>query len=706
MKRLESAILNLLLLLHCFLVIVLVFENNMSIPFWLQPLGRMHPLILHFPIVFIVLLVVLSVLKNQIDNNSFQKINQFLVLITAFSTVLATIMGLFLSKEGDATDLLILHKWMGVGISFLMYALVFALRNKKVFKVILYVGFVGVFFAGHYGASLTHGSNFLTEPLKDTEVVELNESTPVFSGFIKPILDAKCIACHNPEKQKGRLDMSSFEKMKLGGKEEGKLWVAGSPEESALLKRVHLSVQDKKHMPPKGKNQLTKSEIELINAWIKQGADEKIALQELPAEEDLTLLVSKRLADTKHNKKIAYNFGFADEKVLKSLEHPFRTVIQKSPKSPAIDVVINGRQTYKPEFLTELSVIKEQIVSLNLSFLPIDKSATEFISTLTNLEELLLNFTDLETDDLFPLKSCSQLKSLALSGTNTDARVSTLLKQMPMLNKVYLWNTSVPNEDIESLKARFSNITFETGFIDPEGELKLTPPLLLSKGTVIAKDDFVEFGHKIPNVEIRYTTDGTIPNKLSKLYKSPIQLQFESSQVIKTITFKDNWLPSKVKQYTFFNKGYVPEKFKLIHSGKNSEFIGDGEFILLDNNKGQGIANTNPYWATFSDKKPLIATADFGENPPILKEIIFSYEIPNRQKQETLASLEIWGGQQTNDWKLLKRITKKPKVLDKNSRERKNKLSLKVSNGQYRYYKIIANPRKKQLLFVDQLFFY
>ncbi len=39
---------NILLFLNTLIVFLLIFENELIIPQWLQPLGRMHPMLLHF----------------------------------------------------------------------------------------------------------------------------------------------------------------------------------------------------------------------------------------------------------------------------------------------------------------------------------------------------------------------------------------------------------------------------------------------------------------------------------------------------------------------------------------------------------------------------------------------------------------------------------------------------------------------------------
>ena len=114
MKRPIPIFLNVLFFLHIFLAFLVFFESYLEIPFWLQPLGRMHPLVLHFPVAFIALLVLLNLFRKHIDPISFEKINYFLLLLTSLTTVLATIMGLVLSLEGYESELMSLHKWIGL----------------------------------------------------------------------------------------------------------------------------------------------------------------------------------------------------------------------------------------------------------------------------------------------------------------------------------------------------------------------------------------------------------------------------------------------------------------------------------------------------------------------------------------------------------------------------------------------------------------
>jgi hypothetical protein len=48
-----------------------------------------------------------------------------------------------------------------------------------------------------------------------------------------------------------------------------------------LIERANLPLDDKKHMPPKGKTQLTPEEIAVLSAWINDGTNTQKTLKQL-----------------------------------------------------------------------------------------------------------------------------------------------------------------------------------------------------------------------------------------------------------------------------------------------------------------------------------------------------------------------------------------------------------------------------------------
>ncbi len=88
-----------------------------------------------------------------------------------------------------------------------------------------------------------------------------------FSREVAPILDRSCVACHQPSKLKGKLDLSSFSALSAGGK-HGAAVTARKPDTSRLLTQVR---GPKPEMPPEGKP-LTEPEVAVIERWIAEGA--------------------------------------------------------------------------------------------------------------------------------------------------------------------------------------------------------------------------------------------------------------------------------------------------------------------------------------------------------------------------------------------------------------------------------------------------
>lgn len=92
-----------------------------------------------------------------------------------------------------------------------------------------------------------------------------------FSKQVKPILEANCLSCHNPENVKGELLMDTRENVIIGG-EYGPALEPGKPDESSLYTLTILDPDDEDIMPPKG-DPLTKTQTDILKTWIEQGAE-------------------------------------------------------------------------------------------------------------------------------------------------------------------------------------------------------------------------------------------------------------------------------------------------------------------------------------------------------------------------------------------------------------------------------------------------
>src|SRR5690606_24201518 len=412
--------------LNVLILFLLVFEQYLEIPAWLHVFGRMHPMFLHFPIVILLLAIALDLLlPRDAEKKSFrEEMLDTLFLLGAVTASMTVLMGLFLSLEEEtSSSALQLHKWTGVGIAAFGYLIVYlrqARPEKQNWMRTTYVAAgLSVVVAGHMGAVLTHGENFLWEPVGGGgEVLIARDKALIFDHVIKPVLEKKCMSCHNESKAKGELIMLDSTLLEEGGK-NGTPFVRGDPNESLMILRAHLPVDDKKHMPPKGKPQLTPEELELLTRWISAGAPFNKRVLAMEEGDSLPLIVEGWLAPATDGEPV-FRFAAARDEDIESLQTDYRVIAPVAVRSPALAVNFFNRHVFTPESLTELRKIDKQVVALDLNKMPVRDDDLKTIATFENLQKLNLNFTDITGSGLKHLASLESLAELSLSGTKVS----------------------------------------------------------------------------------------------------------------------------------------------------------------------------------------------------------------------------------------------------------------------------------------------
>lgn len=284
-------------------------------PFWLwQFVGRLHPLIVHFPVGLLCVALLLEIFEWRGTNKGLRAGITALVGIGAGSAVVAVALGLLLSNiEEYGGDTLDFHQWAGIATMALSLLTLFLLRAGRIrwYRGLLVLTVVGVSVAGHYGAMLTHGDDYLSSVLpgqNEPETPDFGTATIALTGADQPLTDQQiqdinlevrsilahnCHSCHSSTKTKGELRLDKKEFVMAGG-ENGPVIVAGNPDKSEMIRRVKLPTGHKEAMPTKGKR-LTEKEVALLEFWIKKGApwpsgDEKSIYRVAPLEPRIPVL--------------------------------------------------------------------------------------------------------------------------------------------------------------------------------------------------------------------------------------------------------------------------------------------------------------------------------------------------------------------------------------------------------------------------------
>jgi uncharacterized membrane protein/mono/diheme cytochrome c family protein len=262
-------------------------QNNLLNELW-QISGRLHPLVVHFPISLLWVGLLLECIAWRKKSDQFHSAIGVILWVGTITAALAVGLGFILINQDEYTgNTITIHQWSGIATAILSGLTLYAFISKesKSYRLLLFLTVLGVSFAGHYGAMLTHGEDYLDLTKEEkTQKIALNPSLNVekLQGKIDPnqkqdlgiearnIIANHCYDCHSIKKSKGKLRLDALEYMLKGG-EEGPALVVGHPEKSEMIRRIKLPASHDDAMPNKGKR-LSKKEIEILEVWVKQGA--------------------------------------------------------------------------------------------------------------------------------------------------------------------------------------------------------------------------------------------------------------------------------------------------------------------------------------------------------------------------------------------------------------------------------------------------
>lgn len=715
MDKTSRVVSNVIFCIQVLLLFLLVMGDRIELPPLLQVAGRMHPLILHIPIGVILFLFVLLVVQKEFDSEVARNVVNVGLLLTSLSASLAALFGYFLSVHGDyGGTALTQHKIWGVVLSWLCYLLLVWYQNTRKRRILVGFGLViciALVFTGHTGSVLTHGENFLFEPMSDPDVVLTAENSSVYRFAVEPILEKKCYSCHNESKAKGGLVMTSPEKFREGG-ENGKPWLEGKPQESRMIKSFYLPLDHDEHMPPDGKPQLTALEIGTLKSWIRSGADFNKRLDQLAEGDSLKLMVSSLVAKgpVQETEKI-YTFEPADESTLNKMNTPFRTVAPLYQNSPALQVDFYVRKEFTSKSLEELKEIETQVVVLNLSRMPVTNKDMTLLTGFRNLETLNLNFTAIQGDALKALEKLSELQMLSLSGTKIRAKDLDPIFQLPNIREIFLWSTQVTETQADSLRASYPKMSFLTSQFKEDLKLRLSKPMLVNEG-VVRRGEEVVLKHPMPGVMIFYTLDGTDPDTLNGMkYGKPFD--FERTTTIRARGCKEGWLCSEPVEVLCFVEGLKPAHMEFV-TPPDPKYPGEGVASLTDRRKGVADVLLEPSWLGYRNK-PFEVVFDFGGETPPVKEIVLSYARNIGQYIMPPQDVEVWGGQNKDQMKLIRRYV--PEQPGDYGPVKVDEISVPFDPSKFQYYKVVAHPveklpswhngkGEKAWVFVDEMFIY
>ncbi len=452
-----------------------------------QFIGRFHPLWVHLPIGILMVAVLFDWLSSRERFQQLKGSVSLLYFLGTIAAVFSCLTGYLLSRSGDyAGATLVQHQWLGISTAVAAFSVYFLkksdyLKEGRSAKLVAILLFLLISMTGHLGGSLTHGADYLyvymPQPFKswfvgkeDPQPVITNvQEALVYEDIVVPILKESCYKCHNAQKQKGKLRLDSPDFIAAGGKSGKILLDQLKPEESEILRRIHLPLREDEHMPPNEKDELTKAQKELLSWWIEQGSSYEARVQDLEQNPSLQVhlaaLENPMPATETEPKEIypAIDIKPASSSDIQALSELRAAVIPIGQNNSFLSVNFVNVKPIDSTAIQALSAIGEQVVWLKLSDSDFNDQQMAVLAQMPHLSKLYLDNTSITDKGLAQLKGLKHLKYLNLVNTNVSDAGLASLKELPALEQLFIFETETTPKERAAIMQNWTNVHIDTG---------------------------------------------------------------------------------------------------------------------------------------------------------------------------------------------------------------------------------------------------
>ncbi len=575
-------------------------------------IGNLHPLLLHLPIGILLYVFVHWSYERWLVKKAVETDHSFALFLGALTAIFSAVSGWLLARGGGYDEqLLQWHQNLGIitAVGTMPLLWLYRRRPENTGFTIYFFAFIGLLTAtGHYGGSLTHGEGFLTHTTTESPGLSADQlpEAQIFEELVMPIIERKCVSCHNPQKAKGELLLNSLAGWQRGG-ENGPILQAGLAAESALITRVSLPKEDELHMPPAGKLQLSNEERNFLRWWIENMEHYEHQLQDLQTTPEVDKYLASLLESDQPD---------VDRPTLRQLaalaEYGFVANLQ-SEKDPWLTVELAQADSFDTRQLKRLRPIAAAVQTLDLSHAQFSEGNLSALRHCVNLKHLNLSHSEFESEALAVLEDFPQLETLNLYGTGVSASLFDQLITVPNLERLYLGATAIANEEIKQAQGRFPELEIIQG-VDFEqfGEQRLVPPFIVAEQDLFTDTLLISLETKASRAHIHYTVDGSNPRPTSAIYEEPFLINNTSE--VRAILSMDGWLDSEPVSRTFAKSRYAIASIRA-NTKPNEKYEAEGLATLSDLSKGSSTFSDGKWLGFYGEDVQLII--DLGQRQEI-----------------------------------------------------------------------------------------
>lgn len=442
-------------------------------------LGHLHPVFVHLPIGFLVIAYIIQYLFKSHAEKS--RLIDFVMVAGILSSLLAAFFGWMLSLSGGYEEnLLDWHRYTAIGVCIVSIGLLAYKKYKKeeyrtpYYHAGFHLMMLVLLLAGHFGGEMTHGEGYLfaatTDPVsagkavnEKQKMVKLTSSSTVsvYDGIVEPVLSQKCMQCHNEKKKKGDFQLHTIEALMKGGK-NGKVLVAGDIDHSEFIRRILLDKGDEKHMPPKGKSQLTQPELDLLSWWVLHGVSPSQPIKAVASNDTIKKFLSDAVKQPSGPAALE-TIAPADAASIAALKKINVAVVPLAAGTHFLELNMVNTPSFGDKDAPLLQKISPQVMWLVLADTKITDAGLEQLKSCTNITRLNLKNTVITNASISSIGQFKKLEYLNIVGTKIDDAGLLALTPSATLKKIFCWQSGITANGVMAFQKKYPNIEIDFG---------------------------------------------------------------------------------------------------------------------------------------------------------------------------------------------------------------------------------------------------
>ncbi|MBC30873.1 MAG: hypothetical protein CMH48_08495 [Muricauda sp.] len=675
-------------------------------------IGNLHPLLVHLPIGIIILAFLMELWRLRKPSNTKDETIQFVLGVGALSAIFSLATGWLLGDNGSYDpNLLSDHKWMAVAFTVACSALFFIKRSdalwaKKIYHPLFAVTVILLIITGHFGGNITHGEGFLFKDSTSATIeIEDVDKAKVYADIVQPIFNNKCVSCHNANKTKGGLLLTSKAAILKGGDSGSLFDTLNDIANNLLAHRLILPIENEDHMPPKGKLQLTDEEKLLLQWWVKNQNCFDCIVADLQADKRTEEALASLEVDRSTRALIAKKLEAVDPETLEKIRQQGINVAPLAADSPLLIANLSRRKDLTEDDFDILKEVDDHVVELNLAHSNFDDNLAKQLKSFKHLTKLQLQYSALTDEGLKKLPKLVHLESLNLFGTSVSERVVGNITKMPNLRDVYLDPTTLSNKEFASLHA--SQISLHGKELDSLfASSELTPPVIVADGEIFNDSILITINNVFEDSKTFYRIERPQKDTLEFEYHGSFYLK--QSGVVAAYAAKEGWQPSAPSRRMFLKSGAVIANASYAVP-PHKKYSAAGAKTLFDKKRGtDNFVDGN--WLGY-ERSHLLATIEL-QQPTEISSVAVGYLSAADSWIFSPVGYKVWGSVDGQHFKHIKTIDLPPNApttgIERNlfaidfPKTKLKSVRIKVEN-QLKNPDWHQNPGGDSFIFIDEI---